>query len=100
MTKGGGRADEGATIQWGWSDSNGANPFKKYSIKQYGILKLNSSVLPSIEGYISQYTPQGVYGLIVNEINKRILTIMIVKIIYCPYLDSTRVIRLYGIFSL
>ena len=56
---------------------------KQYIILNNGILKLNSSVLPSSKGYISQYTPYGVYGLIVNEINEVIVSLMIVKMIYC-----------------
>ena len=45
------------------------------------ILKLSSSVLPSIEENISEYTLEGVYKLVVNEINKVIirLSLMIVK---------------------
>ena len=42
-------------------------------------------ILPPSEGYNSQYTPSGVYGLIVNEIKEGIISLMIVKIIYCPY---------------
>ena len=55
-----------------------------------GILKFFSLVLTSSVGYISQYTLQGVYKLIVNDIIERIISIMIVKIIYCPYQDSTQ----------
>ena len=36
---------------------------------------------------------QGVYGLIVNDINEGIVSIMIVEMIYCPYQDSTRDIQ-------
>ena len=50
---------------------------------EYGDLTL--SILPSSEGYISGYTPQGVYGIIGNEINEGIISIMILKMIYCPY---------------
>ena len=53
----------------------------QYIILNNGILKLNSSVLPSSEGYISQYTPSGVYGLIVNEINEVNINLILVKII-------------------
>ena len=42
------------------------------------------------ESYITQYTPQGVYGQIVNENNEVNISLMIVKIILCPYQDSTR----------
>ena len=38
-----------------------------------------------IEGYISQYTPYGVYRLVVSENNKVIIDLMIVKMTYCPY---------------
>ena len=31
------------------------------------------------EGYISQYTPSGVYGLVVNENNEVNISLMIVK---------------------
>ena len=51
----------------------------QYIILMYGILKLNSTVLPSSEGYISQYTPKGVYRLIVNEINEGINWIIILN---------------------
>ena len=44
-----------------------------------GILILNSMVLPSSKGYISQYTSLEVYGLIINEINEGIISIMILK---------------------
>ena len=40
----------------------------QYIILKNGILKLISSILPSNKGYISQYTPLGVYGINVNEI--------------------------------
>ena len=51
----------------------------QYIILNNGILNLDSSVLPSSEGYIPQYTLYGVYGLIVNEINEVIISVMIVK---------------------
>ena len=66
---------------------------KQYIIPNYGILKLNSSVLPSSKGYISQYTHQGVYGLVVNQINEEIIYVMTVKMICYPYQDSTWDIR-------
>ena len=47
----------------------------QYIILNNGILKLNSSVLPSSEGYISQYTPKGVYRLFANVINAGINSI-------------------------
>ena len=46
---------------------------------------LTLAILPPSEGYISQYTTSGVYGLNVTEINKGIISLMIVKIIYCLY---------------
>ena len=49
-----------------------------YIILNNGILNLHSSVLPSSEVYISQYTPEGVYKLIGNEINVVIIGIRIV----------------------
>ena len=61
----------------------------QYIILNNGILKLHSSVLPSNKGYISQYTPYGVYGLIGNEINGVVISLMIVKMIYCLYEGST-----------
>ena len=39
----------------------------QYIILNNGILKLNSSVLPLSEGFISQNTFLGVYGIIVNK---------------------------------
>ena len=44
-----------------------------------GTLKLISSVLPSSKGYISQYTPQGAYKRIFNDVNQVIISLMIVK---------------------
>ena len=41
-----------------------------YIILNNGILKSNSSIIPRSEGYITQYTPYGVYGLIVDENNE------------------------------
>ena len=59
--------------------------------KEYWELTL--AILLQSEGYITQYTPQGVYWLIVNEINEGIMSLMIVKMVYCPYYDLTRYIR-------
>ena len=42
----------------------------QYIILKYEILKLNFTMLPLSKDYISQYTPKGLYGLIVNEINE------------------------------
>ena len=42
---------------------------KHYIILNNGILKSNSTIYPRSEGYITQYTPEGVYGLTVNENN-------------------------------
>ena len=52
-----------------------------YIILNNGILRSNSSVYPRSEVYISQYTPLGVYGLIVNENNEVNISLMIVKMI-------------------
>ena len=52
-----------------------------YIILNNGILKSNSSLFPRSEGYISQYTPWGVYGLILHEINEVNIILMIVKMI-------------------
>ena len=52
-----------------------------YIILHNRILKSNSSVFPRSEGYISQYTPYGVYGLIVNENNEVNISLTNVKII-------------------
>ena len=65
-----------------------SNYIDQYIILNNGILKFTASVLLSSEGFISQYTPQGVYKLIVNEINEGIISIMIVKMIHCPCWDS------------
>ena len=65
----------------------------QYIILKNEILRFNSFNITSKRGYISQYTPQGVYGLIGNEINEEIISFIIVKMIYCPYQDSTLDIR-------
>ena len=52
-----------------------------YIILNNAILKSNSSIFPQSEGYIKQYTPLGVYGLIVNEKNEENICLMIVKMI-------------------
>ena len=52
-----------------------------YIILNNGILKSNSSVFTRSKGYISQYTPSGVYGQIVNENNEMNISLMIVKMI-------------------
>ena len=57
----------------------------QYIILKYGILKVYSTLLPSSEGYISQYTPKGVYRLIVNEINEGIISIKLLRMLYCLY---------------
>ena len=59
--------------------------------KEYWELTL--ATLPQSKGYITQYTPQGVFWLIVNEINEGIMSLMIVKMVYCPYYDLTWYIR-------
>ena len=56
-------------------------------------LRFNSFNVTSKRGVIPQYTPQGVYGLTVNETYEGIISFMTVYIIYCPYLDSTRDIQ-------
>ena len=55
--------------------------FSHYIILNNGILKSNSSIFPRSQGYITQYTPQGVYRLIVNKNNEVNIFLMIVKII-------------------
>ena len=62
----------------------------QYAILKDEILKFNFSILPPSKGYISQYTPWGVYGLIVIETYEGIFSFMTVKMIYCPYQDSTQ----------
>ena len=52
-----------------------------YIILNNEILKSNSSIFPQSEGYITQYTPQGVYKLIVDENNEVNICLMIVKMI-------------------
>ena len=52
-----------------------------YIFLNNGILKLNSSIFPQSEGYITQYTPEGVYRLIFDENNEVNISIMIVKMI-------------------
>ena len=49
-----------------------------YIILNNGILKSNSSIFPKSKGYITQYTPYGVYGLIVNENNEVNITLVYV----------------------
>ena len=39
---------------------------------------LTLSILPPTEGYISQYTPLGVYEINANDINDGIISILIV----------------------
>ena len=57
----------------------------QYIILNNGILKSNSSIFPRSEGYITQYTPYGLYRLIVNENNEVYISLMVVKMISCPY---------------
>ena len=52
--------------------------------QKHGFVKMKENIPPS-EGYISQYTPKGVYGLIVNETYEGIISFMTAKMIYCPY---------------
>ena len=52
-----------------------------YIILNSGILKSNSTTFPWSEGHITQYTPQGVYGLIVTENNEVHISLVIVKMI-------------------
>ena len=52
-----------------------------YIILYIGILKSNYLIFPWSEGYITQYTPKGVYGLIVNEKNEVNVSLMVVKMI-------------------
>ena len=54
-----------------------------YIILNNGILKSNSSIFPRSEWYITQYTPFGVYGLIVNDNNEVNISLMIVKTTRC-----------------
>ena len=51
----------------------------QYIILKYGILKLNFTILASSKVYISRYTSYGVYGLIVDENNERIISIIFFK---------------------
>ena len=48
----------------------------QYIIPNNGILKFNSSVLTSSKGYMSQYTPEGAFILIINEVNEGSISIM------------------------
>ena len=73
-----------ATIQWQQCVNT-----MLYIILKYGVYKLKSTVLPSSGGYILQYTPYGVYGLIVNEINEGIISIFILKNDILPVLGRT-----------
>ena len=50
-----------------------------YIILNNGTLKSNSSIFPRSEGYITQYTPSGVFGLIDNENNEVNISLIIVK---------------------
>ena len=71
-----------------WSDT------LQYIILKDGILRFYSCNITSKRGvYFTVHTPQGAYRLIVNEIYKEMFCLMIVKMIYSPYQDSTRDIR-------
>ena len=59
----------------------GSGNILHYIICNNGILKTNSSIFPRSEGYITHYTPYGVYGLIVNENKEVNISLMIVKMI-------------------
>ena len=52
-----------------------------YIILNNGILKSNSLIFPRSEGYITQYTPKGLYRLIVNTNNVVNVCLLIVKMI-------------------
>ena len=52
-----------------------------YIIHNNGILKSNTTIFPRSKGYITQYTPLGVYRLIVNKNNAVKISLMIVKMI-------------------
>ena len=52
-----------------------------YIILNNGILKSNPSVFPWSEGYIYQYTPLVVYGLIINKKNEVNIILMIGKML-------------------
>ena len=54
---------------------------RQYIIINNGILKSNCTIFPRSEGYITQYTPSGVYGIIVNENNEVNISLMTVKMI-------------------
>ena len=50
-----------------------------YIIPNNGILRSNSLIFPPSEEYISQSTPWGVYGLIVNKNNEVKISLMVIK---------------------
>ena len=52
-----------------------------YIILNNGILKSNSLIFPQSEGYITQYTPLGVYGVLINDNYEVNIGLMIVKMI-------------------
>ena len=58
----------------------------QYISLKYGISKFNSTVLPSSKGYISQYTPLGVYGLIVDKNKEGIISVIILANVILPIL--------------
>ena len=47
-----------------------------YIILNNGILKSNYSIFPWSKGYITQYAPQGVYGVNINENNEVNISLM------------------------
>ena len=53
----------------------------QYIVLNIGMLNLNSSVLPLSKGYISQYTPYGICGLIFYEVNELIISLMIIRLV-------------------
>ena len=56
----------------------------QYIVLNIGMLNLNASVLPLSKGYISQYTPYGICGLIFNEVNELIISLMIIRLVGIP----------------
>ena len=71
--------DSGYTVKYNPSPSGVLSGFRQYIILKDGILRFYSFNITSQRGYISQYTPLGVYGLIVHEINQVNIILMIVK---------------------
>ena len=66
----------------------------QYIIIKVGILRFSLPIQAASKGYISQYTPQGVYGLIVNENNEVNVSLLIFLKLYTFCIRTQP--RIYG----